>query len=464
MTFLRRKVKRLHFVGIGGIGMSGIAELLAKQGFEVTGSDLASSAITRHLQECGVTIHRGHDAKNVAGADVVVYSSAVNPGENPEVTMALHHGIPVIRRAEMLAELMRLKEIGVAIAGTHGKTTTTSLVGHVLTHAGIDPTVIVGGVLRGLGTNARLGGGDLLVVEADEYDRSFLKLIPTVAVLTSLEPEHLDTYGDFASLREAFVHFANSVPFYGLVILCGDEPNLRDLLKDIRRPVLTYGLGPNVDLRGDAVELGRTVRCAVRCNGDDLGTLELPLAGEHNLRNGLAAFAVAREFGVQPEVVREALAGFRGVSRRFELRGEVGGVAVYDDYAHHPTEVRATLAAARQAFQRRLIAVFQPHLYTRTRTFAEEFARELLAADEVVVTDVYPAREVPIPGVSGKLVAEGAKRVGHKAVHYLPERVDIAPFLAERVVEGDVVITLGAGDISRTSDELLALLAEREET
>ena len=453
-------MRRIHFVGIGGIGMSGIAELLLMDGFKISGSDLAGSSITRHLEEVGVVVHKGHDAANVVNADAVVYSSAVNR-DNPEVAAAVESGIPVIRRAEMLAELMRLRS-GVAIAGTHGKTTTTSLVGHVLTTAGLDPTVVVGGVLRGLGTNARLGKGELLVAEADEYDRSFLKLTPTLAVLTTLEAEHLDTYGSFDNLREAFVHFANSVPFYGLVIVCGDEPNLVDLIPEIHRPVLTYGFSPHVDVRAEEIEVSRRGRCRVNSSGNDLGVIEVPLVGEHNLKNALAAVTVGLQLDVPMERIRKALADFQGVRRRFDFRGEVGGISVYDDYAHHPTEVKATLEAARKAFNGRIVAVFQPHLFTRTRTFSKEFSRELLAADMVVITDIYPAREEPIKGVTGEMIADGTRKFGHKSVHYLPEREKLAAYLAEVVNKNDLVITLGAGDIYRTSEELLALLRKRE--
>ncbi|MBD3165858.1 UDP-N-acetylmuramate--L-alanine ligase [bacterium] len=457
---MMRKLQRIHFVGIGGIGMSGIAELLARQEFEVTGSDLAASAQTRHLEEQGCRIWIGHSADNIGDAEVVVHSSAVGT-ENPEVAEAIRRGIPVIRRAEMLAELMRLKE-GVAIAGTHGKTTTTSLAGHILTEVGLDPTVIVGGVVRGLGTNARLGESKLLVAEADEYDRSFLKLMPVMAVLTTLEAEHLDTYGTYEELRSAFVHFANSVPFYGKVILCSDEPNLVDLLDDISRPVLTYGLNPQADLRAEMVELGTTATGRLTFGGNELGELQVPLAGLHNLRNALAAVAVALEMDVPMGRIREALKSFSGVRRRFEFRGSGDGVEVYDDYAHHPTEVAATLSAARQALSNRIVAVFQPHLFSRTQHFYREFARELLKADVVVVTDVYPSREKPIEGVTGEMVAEQARRFGHKDVHYVPERPALADDLMALLMPGDAVITLGAGDIYKTSDELLERLGNGE--
>jgi len=460
LNHLRRKIGSVHFVGIGGIGMSGIAEILVRQGFQVTGSDLNSSPVTRHLEQLGVRVWEKHEAKHVGDAKVVVYSSAVSL-ENPEVLEAQERGIPVIRRAEMLAELMRLKR-GVAVAGTHGKTTTTSIVGTILTESGLDPTVIVGGVVRDLDTNARLGEGELLVAEADEYDRSFLKLTPTLAVITNLEAEHLDTYGTYDNLREAFVHFANSVPFYGTVILCADEPGIVSLLPDVHRPVVTYGLSPQADLRGVDVQHGRSGACTVTFQGTELGRIEVPLAGEHNLKNALAAVAVARELDIPFAKIAAGLKKFSGVRRRFDLRGEVGGVSVYDDYAHHPSEVRATLAAARQASHQKIVAVFQPHLFSRTLAFHTEFGRELLAADSVFVTDVYPAREKPIPQVSGELVVEAANRFGHKQVEYVPVRSQLASAIAETLHGDELVITLGAGDIYKTSDELLALLRERE--
>ncbi len=462
MTHLQRKMKRIHFVGIGGIGMSGIAESLAAQGFEITGSDLSESAITEHLVECGCTVYKGHKAENVQDVNALVYSSAVDR-ENPEIVEARRLGIPVIRRAEMLAELMRLKS-GIAVAGTHGKTTTTSMIGHILTEAGLDPTVIVGGVVRGLGTNARLGNSELLVAEADEYDRSFLKLTPVLAVLTTLEAEHLDTYGTYEALREAFLTYANSVPFYGLVAVCTDEPNLVDLLPELDRPVITYGTNPHADLRISDLESGVMSKCTIWRGAEKLGILELPLPGLHNLRNALGALSVALELDVPFDSAVAALRGFSGVKRRFELRGEELGVAVYDDYAHHPTEVKATLTAAREAFNgRRIVGIFQPHLYSRTQTFYKEFAQALLLADLLMVSDVYPAREKPIEGVTGRMIVEQAQKFGHRNVHYLRRREEIVHKLSPMLEEGDLVITLGAGDIYKTSDEVLEALRKREE-
>ncbi len=461
MTLLSQNIGRLHFVGIGGIGMSGIAEILVRQGFTVSGSDLNLSEVTHHLETLGVKVFQGHEPANVEGAQVVVYSSAVDES-NPERAHAKELGIPVIRRAEMLAELMRMKT-AIAIAGTHGKTTTTSLVGTVLTRAGLDPTVIVGGMVRDMDTNARLGSGEWMVVEADEYDRSFLKLTPSIALLTTVEAEHLDTYGNIENLRDAFVSFANSVPFYGRVILCIDDEELQGLRGRIERPVRTYGFSEGADVRAIDVELGVVSRCSVEINGERIAELELPLAGQHNMANALAAFTVGLELDLPVEKIQEALRQFSGVRRRFDLRGERGGVMVFDDYAHHPTEVKVTLAAAKNAYpDRPIVALFQPHLYSRTQRFANEFAEALMQADRVIVTDVYPAREEPIEGVTGKLVADKLTHSGHAAVEYIPLFQDIAPFVAKSLKGTELVITLGAGNIYHASNELLELLSDRE--
>jgi len=456
MNLLRRKIGRIHFIGIGGIGMSGIAEILVRQGFKVTGSDLNDTDVTLNLEKYGVMIWKGHNPENVGEAKAVVYSSAVSM-DNPEILEAKKRGIPTIRRAEMLGELMRLKR-GIAIAGTHGKTTTTSIVGTVMTDAGLDPTVIVGGVARDLDTNARLGESELLIAEADEYDRSFLKLTPTMAVITNLEAEHLDTYKTYDNLVEAFINFANSVPFYGTVFLCADEPSLLSLIPQIERPTKTYGLSPQADIRCVNTEITSSGKGTIIVDGEVLGEIEIPLAGEHNLKNAIAAVAVALEFGVPFEKIKTALTKFKGVRRRFDLRGEVGDVSVYDDYAHHPTEVRATLNSASTAFDKPVVAVFQPHLFTRTRTFKKEFAEELQASDMLFITDIYPAREKPITGINGELIAKLAIELGHKDVNYVPERKNLAKAIADKLEGNELVITLGAGDIYKTSEELLTLL------
>jgi UDP-N-acetylmuramate--alanine ligase len=456
MRFLR--LRRLHFVGAGGVGMSGLAEiLLLSTPLEISGCDRERSENTERLTALGAKIAYGHDAAHVEQADLVVVSSAIAEG-SPEVAAARRRGIPVIRRAEMLAEIMRLKQ-GIAVAGTHGKTTTTSLTGMVLTEAGFDPTIVVGGRVRILGTNARLGKGDFLVAEADEYDRSFLELTPVVAVVTNIEADHLDTYRDLADILEAFVIFANRVPFYGTVVACMDDPGVREILPRVKRRLVTYGESPEAALRAAEIRLeasGTTFE-VWEGNAWSLGTVRLPLPGRHNVLNALAAIAVGRELSIPFPTIARALKDFTGVIRRFETKGERGGVLVLDDYAHHPTEIAATLAAARQVHPgRRLVALFQPHLYSRTRDFAEGFGRALLACDLAIVTDIYASREKPIPGVTGEVVALAARHAGHPNVMYVSDRTRVAGEL-ERVLEsGDLLLTMGAGDVVRLGEAYLA--------
>lgn len=455
MRFLR--LRRLHFVGAGGVGMSGLAEiLLLSTPLEISGCDREKSENTRRLTTLGAKIAYGHDPAHVRDADLVVISSAVSES-NPEVVAARERGIPVIRRAEMLAEIMRLKQ-GVAVAGTHGKTTTTSLTGMVLTEAGFDPTIVVGGRVRILGTNARLGKGDFLVAEADEYDRSFLALTPVVAVVTNIEADHLDTYRDLADIRDAFATFANRVPFYGAVVACVDDPGVREILPLVKRRVVTYGESAEAGLRATDIRLeasGTTFEVQ-EGNTWSLGTVRLPLPGRHNVANALAAIAVGRELSIPFPTIARALKEFTGVVRRFETKGERDGVLVLDDYAHHPTEIAATLAAARQVHPgRRLVALFQPHLYSRTRDFAEDFGRALLACDVAVVTDVYPSREKPLAGVTGELVAVAARKAGHVNVVYLPEKKAVVRSLAGILKSGDLLLTMGAGDVVRLGEEYL---------
>ncbi|MEN3027402.1 MAG: UDP-N-acetylmuramate--L-alanine ligase [Chlorobiota bacterium] len=441
-------VRHIHFVGIGGIGMSGLAEILLQQGFSVSGSDLVPSENTEHLEHKGARIYYGHDAAHIEGAEVVVYSSAVNPRENPETRAALERGIPLLRRAEMLAEVARLKYC-LAVAGTHGKTTTTSLCGLLLLRAGMDPTVIVGGRLRGLGgSNARLGHGEWIVVEADEYDRSFLCLLPTIAVVTTIEEEHMDIYTDRHDILDAFARFANNVPFYGLVVACVDDDGVKELLPRLSRKVRTYGLSPQSEVRGRRVRLSeRSAQFELFVNGEFIGEIMLRIPGLHNVRNALGAIAVGWELGIPFEVIREALEEFTGVYRRFEIIAEHDGILFVDDYAHHPTEVRATLQAARQGWDRRLVCVFQPHTYTRTRDFAVEFGKAFEEADVLIVTDVYAAREQPIPEVSGELIVHAARRSGHRAVYYAPTLEEAAELAAQLLQPGDMLLTLGAGNI-----------------
>ncbi|KAB2921978.1 MAG: UDP-N-acetylmuramate--L-alanine ligase [Bacteroidetes bacterium] len=455
-------IKKLHFVGIGGIGMSGIAEILLDQGFRVSGSDKALSDVTERLQSLGATVYEGHRAENVADdVDTVVYSSAV-AGENPEVREAVRRKIPVVRRAEMLAEVMRLK-YGIGIAGTHGKTTTTSMTSLVLMEGGLDPTVIVGGKLSGLGgTNARLGKGDFIVVEADEFDRSFLSITPTVAVLTTLEADHLDCYRDLEDIKGAFIQFSNKVPFYGFVVLNLDEPALQDILPQlVKKKIVTYGLhSPQADLQAvDIVHRENTTTFTVVQGYQELGTVTLQIPGKHNVQNALAAIAVGLQLGVPFDRAKAGIERFTGVYRRWEKKGEAKGITVYDDYAHHPTECKATLSGAKSGWRRRVVCVFQPHLYSRTRDFYEEFGKAFLFADVLVVTDVYPAREEPIQGVTGELIINAAKQYGHKETHYVQDKKQVPAYLKGITKSGDIVITMGAGDIWKFGEQFLKELA-----
>jgi len=457
-VFRNKKVK-VHFVGIGGIGMSGIAELLLNLGYRVSGSDLKESEITRRLASLGGSIAIGHRAENVADdVDVVVTSSAVRRASNPEAVAARDRGIPVIPRAEMLAELMRLKE-GVAIAGSHGKTTTTSLIATVLAHAGVDPTAVVGGKLNALGSNAKLGKGQLMVVEADESDGSFLRLSPTIAVITNVDPEHLDYYGTVDALQQAFVDFADRVPFYGLAVMCIDHPVVQHLIPRLTKRHVTYGVSPQADWRADNVQLGAfQARFTVFHRAERLGEVMLKMVGAHNVLNALACCAVAHELGIPFATTVEALGDFQGVQRRFTVRGESHGITVVDDYGHHPAEIKATLAGARASFpHRRIVAAFQPHRYTRTRDLLGEFATAFNDADALLLTEIYGAGEDPIPGVSGARLHEAVKACGHRDASFV-ERGELAAKLRERVRDGDLVITLGAGDITHVADELLELI------
>ncbi len=454
----RGRVRQVHFVGIGGIGMSGIAEILRSLDFEVSGSDLKGSDVTRRLEGLGVVVHLGHRADNVQGADVVVISSAVR-ADNPEVQEARRRQIPVIQRAEMLAELMRLKH-GVAIAGSHGKTTTTSLVATVLRAAGLDPTVVVGGKVNALGSNARLGQGDLLVAEADESDGSFLRLTPTIAVVTNIDPEHLDHYGTHERLKQAFIEFVERVPFYGLGVLCLDHPHVQAILPRIDRRHVTYGTSAQADYRATNVSFhGLETHFDAHRRSERLGTFVVRMPGAHNVLNTLAAIAVADELAAPLDVVREALASFGGVQRRFTVVGEQAGVITVDDYGHHPAEIEATLEAARRAYDRRLVVAFQPHRYTRTQLLMSDFARAFNRADKVLITEIYAAGEDPIPGVSGAVLAEHVRAHGHHDVSFVPTRAAVTDVLEREVRPGDLVIALGAGDINKCARELLERLA-----
>ena len=456
MNFLR--VRRVHFVGIGGVGMSGLAEILASVGLSVTGSDLREGEETRRLAVLGIRVLTGgHRGENGAGADVVVYSSAVAE-DNPELVAARAAGVPVIKRAEMLAEVMRVKT-GIAIAGSHGKTTTTSMTGAILQAAGLDPTIVVGGRVRAMGTNACLGQGEYLVAEADEFDRSFLRLRPIVAVVNNIDLEHLDTYRDLADLKASFTAFASTVPFFGVALLGLDDPNVQEIRPALsaRVRVGTFGLTPQADVTARDLSLERNgSRFTAVAGGEVLGEVSVSLPGLHNVKNALAAIAVSRELEVPFEACVKTLSTFAGVARRFERKGERSGVLVVDDYAHHPTEVAATLGAARQAHpERRLVVVFQPHLFSRTRDQAEGFGAALLAADAVYVLPVYPSREQPIPGVTARLVSDAARARGHRAVVDVEDRSSLVRRLLAELRPGDLLVTMGAGDVNRLGEEFL---------
>ena len=456
MSLFRSRPAKIHFVGIGGIGMSGIAEVLLNLGYAVSGSDLKESDTTRRLGSLGARVALGHAARNLAEADVVVISSAVRK-DNPEVLEARRRKIPVIPRAEMLAELMRLK-YGVAIAGTHGKTTTTSMAAHLLAHAGLDPTAVVGGKVNGFGSNAKLGKGEYMVVEADESDGSFLRIPPTIAIVTNVDPEHLDHWKTPEALRRGFLDFVNRVPFYGLAILCHDHPGVQALLPEVECRYVTYGESLQADYRAERIEVdGHAVRFEAFRRAEPLGSFELRMVGRHNALNALAVVALGDEMGIPPPAIREALAGFQGVQRRFTVRGEAAGVTVVDDYGHHPAEVKATLAGAREAFRRRVVCLFQPHRYTRTRDLLSEFATAFDAADVLVLTDIYAASEDPIPGVTPDALADAIRACGHRDVTVVP-RAELAQAARARVRAGDLVLTLGAGDVTQVGPELLKLL------
>jgi UDP-N-acetylmuramate--alanine ligase len=465
------KTRHIHFVGIGGIGMSGIAELLANLGYAVSGSDEKRSPVTDRLASLGIRVAYGHEASNVGDADVVVISSAVRPS-NPEVTEAVRRQIPVIPRAEMLAELMRLR-YSIAVAGAHGKTTTTSMIALVLERAGLDPTAVIGGRLSAFGSNARLGRGELMVAEADESDRSFLKLFPTMAVITNIDREHLENYGGFDDLQQAFVDFANKVPFYGAVIACADDPYVAAIVPRVSRRVITYGLtaASCADVTAGDVALAplavqATVARRARRAGDPadtyapLGRLTLQVPGRHNLQNALAAVATGLELGLAFDRIAAGLAEFRGAERRFEIRGEPGGVLVVDDYGHHPTEIAAVLAAARE-LKRRVIVAFQPHRFSRTAALAGDFGPALAGADHVILTDIYAAGEDPIPGVTLESLASAIRSNVRAPVDVVPRLDDVVPAIVKLARRGDVVITLGAGSIGTVPEKLIEALERR---
>ena len=449
-----RKIQKLHFVGVGGIGMSGIAELLLNLGYQVSGSDVKQSPVTDRLAALGGKIQIGHRAENVEGTNVVVISSAVR-ADNVEVIEAKRLQIPVIPRAEMLAELMRLK-YGVAIAGSHGKTTTTSMIATVLVNGGFDPTAVIGGRLNAFGSNAKLGKGDFLVAEADESDGSFIKLSPAIAVVTNIDREHLDHYADLAEIEAAFVAFINKVPFYGAAVLCLDDPNVQAIIPRIERRIVTYGTSNQADLVALHIEFkdfGSS--CQLRYKGNPLGVLNLRIPGEHGILNALAAVATGLELEIPFEKIAAALASFQNADRRFQVKGTKEDILVVDDYGHHPTEIIATLSAARHATDRRIVTVFQPHRYTRTQALQHEFARAFYNADVLIVLPIYAASEEPIPGISAERLVDEIKKFGHRDVSHAPDFAAALQILKEKLQGGDLLLTLGAGDVWKIGEEFL---------
>lgn len=450
------RIRHIHFVGIGGIGMSGIAEVLLNLGYKVTGSDVKASEVTKRLESIGAAIHLGHKRENINGSDVVVYSSAVKE-DNPEIEAAHEVLLPVIPRAEMLAELMRMK-YGIAIAGTHGKTTTTSMVATILGNAGIDPTIVIGGRLNSIGTNAKLGKGEFLVAEADESDGSFLKLSPTIAVVTNIDAEHMNHYKDMDEVKSAYLSFINKVPFYGCCILCLDHPNIQGLISKIERRHITYGLTAQADYHARGIEYkGMDTSFEIWNGWERLGKVTTHMPGVHNVYNCLAATAVAMELGLKFDEVQNALAGFSGVERRFQIKGDANDITVVDDYGHHPAEVKATLKAAKDGWGRRVVAVFQPHRYTRTKDLFQEFLSAFYDADVLILTDIYAAGEEKIEGITSKALSEGIKDYGQKDVTYIPDKKDVPKHLAKVLKSGDMVVTMGAGDIWQIGDEILKI-------
>jgi len=462
------KIQRIHFVGIGGIGMSGIAEVLLNLGYKVSGSDLKSSAVTQRLATLGAATFEGHRAENIAGAEVVVTSSAISH-ENPEVTEAHKLHVPVIQRAEMLAELMRLK-YGIAIAGMHGKTTTTSMVAAVLAAGGLDPTVVVGGRVDTMGSNARLGKSQYLVAEADESDRSFLKLSPILSVVTNIDREHMDTYRNMRDVKKTFLDFMDRVPFYGMIVACNDDPLLRKLLPDLQRRTVTYGTkrGSDFLIKSEATKREGSVdsrpysRFHVTYQKRDLGEFTLHVPGAHNVLNATAAIAVGVGLDVDVDAIRTALDQFRGVDRRFQLRGRAAGVSVIDDYGHHPTEIKATLAAAKQCGFRKIHVIFQPHRYTRTRDLMEDFTTAFAGADSLFLLEIYAASEKPIEGITAQALGNRISEKSGKPVQYVASFTDAVKPVSDVAQEGDMILTLGAGSVSQLGPMILEKLKERE--
>jgi len=458
--YRKTKINHVHFVGIGGIGMSGIAEVLLNLGYEISGSDIRKTEITRRLEQLGARVYYQHQGKNIEGSEVVVVSSAIKQ-ENPEIQAAAEKLIPVIPRAEMLAELMRMK-YGVAVAGTHGKTTTTSLIATVLAHGGLDPTVVIGGKLNSIGSSAKLGQGDFLVAEADESDGSFLKLLPTIAVVTNIDPEHLDYYQGIEQIKETFLQFIDRIPFFGLAVLCLDQENVQSLIPQLRKRFTTYGLSSQADFQAKDMSFdGPHTSFELVHRDERIGRLTVHMPGIHNVCNVLATVATAFELDVDFKTIQEALSEFSGIQRRFQRKAEIEDILVFDDYGHHPTEIKATLRAAKRGWRRRVVALFQPHRYTRTKALFDEFLTAFYEADVLVITDIYPAGEEEIEGVHARNLFEGIREHGHRDVHYISDKNKILQHLLRIIMPGDLVITLGAGDIYRVGEDLIGELGRK---
>ena len=454
-----KRIKSLHLVGIGGTGMCGIAEVLHNAGYKVSGSDLKKTETTEHLEALGIDVKYGHEGHNVQGADVVVTSSAV-ADDNPEVITAKAEKIPVIRRAEMLAELMRMK-FSIAVAGTHGKTTTTSLIGHILREGGLDPTVIVGGRVLAVDSNAYIGKSEYLVAEADEFDRSITKFFSTIAVITNIEAEHMECYRNLEDLHACFTDFANRVPFFGTAVLCIDDPGVKSIEINITRPRITYGLSLSADISASNISFDENgAAFTVSHKGEKVGQVKSPLLGYHSVRNILAALSVAYDLEIPFDVAINAISTFKGVGRRLELTGEINDIKFYDDYGHHPTEIKTTLEGLRSVYKGRIVAVFQPHLYSRTVRLYKDFGAAFNDSDLLVVLDVFPSREKPITGVSGKLVVDAARRQGHQNVSYVEDKNTLDTFMKEHLQPGDRVVLFGAGDIYKLTQKIIQRLKE----
>tara|TARA_Y100000588_G_scaffold391552_1_gene500522 strand:+ start:198 stop:1574 length:1377 start_codon:yes stop_codon:yes gene_type:complete len=449
------KTKYIHFIGIGGIGMSGMAELLHKLGFNISGSDLISSERTNRLNKLGIEIYNGHNTHNITNPDVVVYSSAINQ-DNPEIYAAKKKKIPIIRRAEMLAELLKVKNISVAIAGTHGKTTTCSMLGSILTEAKKKPTLVIGGIVNKFQSNAISGNGEIIVVEADEFDRSFLTLQPTIGLINNLDLEHLDCYENIEDLQNAFTHFANAVPFYGKVGICIDHVNTTSIILNIKRPIITYGINKNAEISALDICFNKDqTTFNVKIGSKNIGEFNINLPGVHNIQNALGAITIALELDIPIKIIKSGLNQYNGVRRRFEIKYRLdNGIIIIDDYAHHPSEVASTLEAVKSGWKQRIISIFQPHLFTRTRDFYKEFAQAFQRTDILIVTDIYKAREVPIPGINAELITKHAKKIGHANVEYISDQMEISHRIQKIAQPNDIIITMGAGNIWRQCENI----------